>query len=469
MISMKLLLHNSLTRKKEVFTPIDSNLVKIYVCGPTVYDAPHIGNARSVIVYDILYRLLCKLFGSKNVLYVRNITDVDDKIILKAKDLNITISDLTTKVTQEFHANMQYLGCQEPNIEPKATMHIEDMIMIIQKLLALKHAYIVDNQVYFDVSTCLNYTKLSNRSLEELIDGVRIENNLAKKCPQDFVLWKAVEQDEEMSASFDSPFGRGRPGWHIECSAMSYKYLGENFDIHGGGADLIFPHHTNEIAQSVCAFPNSQFANYWVHNGFLTVNGEKMSKSLGNFFTVRDFINRKVPGDILRLLLLSTHYRKPLDYNNKALEDATKTINYWYRALDSLDMSRIPCPPLPPNFLSALLDDLNTPLAIKIINDYAKLIFGTNNEEKKYLHASSMLACSNFIGLMRESPKNWFHSAVNETDINQLLAKRREAKSQKNWELADQIRQNLLQDGIIIEDKADGSTIWRRGYIDKEL
>lgn len=463
MISMKLLLHNSLTRKKEVFTPIDINLIKMYVCGPTVYDAPHIGNARSGVIYDILYRVLCQLFGPSNVRYVRNITDVDDKIINKSKELNISITDLTTKITQEFHANMQYLGCLPPNIEPKATLHIADMIMIIQKLLALKHAYIADNHVYFDVSTYLNYTKLSNRSLEELIDGVRIENNPFKKHQKDFVLWKPAAQDEEISASFDSPFGRGRPGWHIECSAMSYKYLGENFDIHGGGADLIFPHHTNEIAQSVCAFPNSYFARYWVHNGFLTFNGEKMSKSLGNFLTVQDLIDRKIQGDILRLLLLSTHYRKPLDYNNKALDDATRTITYWYRALETIDLT--PTQQLPEDFLVALLDDLNTPLAIKIINDYAKRIFTASTAEEKYLAASSLLTCSNFIGLMTQTTKEWFDYEENNQYIIDLIEQRKQAKLQKNWRVADQIRQDLLAKGIMIEDKADGSTIWRKNYI----
>lgn len=465
---MKLILHNSLTRKKEVFTPLDRNLVKLYVCGPTVYDSPHIGNARSIIVYDILYRLLCKVFGSQHVKYVRNITDVDDKIILRAKELNTTISNVTTSVTAQFHEHMHYLGCLLPNVEPKATMHIQDMIMIIEKLLALKHAYIAEGHVYFDISTYPDYTELSNRSLDALIDGVRIENNNAKKQPHDFVLWKPGSGDDEVSANFDSPFGRGRPGWHIECSAMSYKYLGEDFDIHGGGADLIFPHHTNEIAQSRCAFPNSHFAKYWVHNGFLTVNGEKMSKSLNNFLTVKDFIERKIPGDIIRLLLLTYHYRKPLNYNNKALEDATKTINYWYRALESLDRRLPSAAQAPPEFLGALLSDMNTPLAIKIINDYAKMILSTKQEEEKYLYASSMLACSNFIGLMNnKSPKNWFHSEerhseLNEAAINNLLAQRSDAKVQKNWQVADQIRQQLLKEGIIIEDKADGSSSWRK-------
>ncbi|WP_425361884.1 cysteine--tRNA ligase [Candidatus Tisiphia endosymbiont of Mystacides longicornis] len=463
---MKLLLHNTLTRNKEVFVPLDNNLVKMYVCGPTVYDHPHIGNARSVVVYDILYRSLSKIFGKNHIKYVRNITDIDDKIINRARELKITIADLTAKITEEFHCNMQYLGCKTPNIEPKATMHIDDMVMIIQKLLDLNHAYMADNHVYFDISTSPDYTKLSNRNLNEMLEGVRIENNLSKKHPHDFVLWKPANKDEEILANFDSPWGRGRPGWHIECSAMSYKYLGENFDIHGGGADLIFPHHTNEIAQSTCAFPNSYFAKYWVHNGFLTCNGEKMSKSLNNFITVKDLIDKKIPGDVIRLLLMSSHYRKPLDYNDKALEDAKKTINYWYRAIENLDINKLDVQNVPEEFCSSLFDDLNTPLAIKIINDYAKLVFASTTEEDKYQYASYLLSCSNFIGIMTKPASVWFDYAINDQQgdqlIMQLIAQRQQAKLQKDWLLADQIRQDLLQDGIILEDKPDGSTIWRK-------
>lgn len=458
---MKLLLHNTLTRNKEVFIPLDSNLVKMYVCGPTVYDNPHIGNARSIVVYDILYRTLSKIFGKNHVKYVRNITDVDDKIIARAKEQNITISDLTLQVTKEFHSNMQYLGCLSPDIEPKATEHISNMIVIIQNLLKLNHAYISDNHVYFDVSTFPYYTQLSNRIVDDMIDGVRVENSAAKRNFHDFVLWKPAHVDEELLANFDSPFGVGRPGWHIECSAMSYKYLGENFDIHGGGADLIFPHHTNEIAQSVCAFPNSHFAKYWVHNGFLTCNGEKMSKSLNNFITVKDLVDKKIQGQAVRLLLMSSHYRKPLDYNDKALEDATKTLNYWYRAIDGLNIEKLDAE-LPQDFLSAILDDLNTPLSIKIINDYAKLVFSSNNEQDKHLYASYLLACANFMGLMTSSVAEWFNSEVDDNYVRQLIAQRVEAKLQKNWQLADRIRQKLAEDGVILEDRADGTTIWRK-------
>lgn len=452
-------LYNTLSRTKEVFNPQDQTNVKIYVCGPTVYDNPHIGNSRSVVVYDLLYRIVIKIFGEQSVKYVRNITDVDDKIIDRAELLSIIINELTDKVTQEFHTNMAYLGCLLPSIEPKATEHIDVMIEIIERLIAKDHAYIADNHVYFDVLSAPNYTELSNRNLEEMFEGVRIENSKTKKHPQDFVLWKPAKPNESANMNFESPWGLGRPGWHIECSAMSYKYLGENFDIHGGGADLIFPHHTNEIAQSRCAFPDSTYAKYWVHNGFLTVNGEKMSKSLGNFITVRDLMDKQIQGEVVRLFLLSTQYRRPLDYNDKAIEDAKKTLDYWYRAIENINVQKID---LPHNFMQSLLDDMNTPLAVKIINDYAKGVFISKTEEERQLNASAIITCANFIGLMNKTPHEWFNSGVDELYINELVNKRLEAKKQKKWLLADQIRNQLLEKKIILEDKPDGTTIWRK-------
>ncbi|AJQ51447.1 MAG: cysteine--tRNA ligase [Rickettsia conorii subsp. raoultii] len=452
-------LYNTLSRTKEVFNPQDQANVKMYVCGPTVYDNPHIGNSRSGVVYDLLYRIVIKIFGEKTVKYVRNITDVDDKIIDRAELLGVTIDELTDKVTKEFHKNMAYLGCMLPSIEPKATKHIDVMIAIIERLIAKDHAYIADNHVYFDVLSAPNYTELSNRNLEEMFEGVHVENSKTKKNPQDFVLWKPAKQNESANMNFESPWGLGRPGWHIECSAMSYKYLGENFDIHGGGADLIFPHHTNEIVQSRCAFPSSTYAKYWVHNGFLTVNGEKMSKSLGNFITVRDLMDKQIQGEVVRLFLLSSHYRRPLDYNDKAIEDAKKTLDYWYRAIENINVQKID---LPHDFMQSLLDDMNTPLAIKIINDYAKGVFISKTEEERQLNASAIITCANFIGLMNKTPHEWFNSGVDELYINELVNKRLEAKKQKNWLLADQIRNQLLEEKIILEDQPDGTTIWRK-------
>ena len=452
-------LYNTLSRTKEVFNPQDQANVKIYVCGPTVYDNPHIGNGRSGVVYDLLYRIVIKIFGEKKVKYVRNITNVDDKIIDRAELLGVTIDELTDKVTKEFHKNMAYLGCMLPSIEPKATKHIDVMIAIIERLIAKDHAYIADNHVYFNVLSAPNYTELSNRNLEEMFEGVHVENSKTKKNPQDFVLWKPAKQNESANMNFESPWGLGRPGWHIECSAMSYKYLGENFDIHGGGADLIFPHHTNEIAQSRCAFPSSTYAKYWVHNGFLTVNGEKMSKSLGNFITVRDLMDKQIQGEVVRLFLLSSHYRRPLDYNDKAIEDAKKTLDYWYRAIENINVQKID---LPHDFMQSLLDDMNTPLAVKIINDYAKGVFISKTEEERQLNASAIITCANFIGLMNKTPHEWFNSGVDELYINELVNKRLEAKKQKNWLLADQIRNQLLEEKIILEDQLDGTTIWRK-------
>jgi len=450
---MKLSLFNTLTRKRENFQPLDINLVKMYACGPTVYDHPHIGNARSVVVYDLLYRTLMHIYGKANVLYVRNITDVDDKIIDRAAELNIPISKLTTETTLNFHNDMEYLGCLKPTKEPKATEHIADMIDIIQKLLAAEVAYEAANHIYFDVSKAHNYTELSGRSLDELYEGVRIDNDNNKKHPADFVLWKTAKEEDDISAKFPSPFGMGRPGWHIECSAMSYKFLGSNFDIHGGGIDLIFPHHTNEIAQSCCAFPGSSYAKYWIHNGFLTVDHEKMSKSLGNFVTVKDLRDKKIKGDAARLLLLMTHYRKPLDYNEKAINDAEKMLNYWYRAIENVETVNTD---IPREFLNCLLDDLNTHLAIKLINDFAKQAHANDISA-----AQKVVACAKFLGLMRLDFNEWFKGNVDDVLINQLIAERLEAKKEKNWPLADQIRTQLTKIGVTIEDRPDGSTIWK--------
>jgi cysteinyl-tRNA synthetase len=460
---MKLSLFNSLTRKREIFIPINDNLVKMYVCGPTVYDHPHIGNARSVVVYDILYRILSKIFGKNHVVYVRNITDIDDKIINKSIESGIAIPELTKKTTEYFHQDMEYLGCLNPNFEPKATDHVQDMINIIDLLLGARVAYKAADHVYFDITKAVDYTRLSGQSFEALINSVRIDSSEGKRNPGDFVLWKPAKPEEDIYAKFDSPYGVGRPGWHIECSAMSHKFLGENFDIHGGGVDLLFPHHTNEIAQSRCAFPNSEHAKTWVHNGFLTVNHEKMSKSLGNFTTVKDLINKGIKGEVARLFLLSNHYRKPLDYNDKAISDAAQMITYWYRAIEGLeekithDEDKIS-----DEFMNALLEDMNINKAVKIINDYAKEIYVAKTEDVKTQYASKLLNCARFIGLMNISCKEWFCSEVDSDKIEKLIKKRALAKEAKNWSLADSIRKELEDINIAIEDKADGLTLWKK-------
>ena len=463
---MKLSLFNTLTRKREIFKPLNANLVTMYVCGPTVYDYPHIGNARSAVIYDVLYRVLNKLYGKEKVLYVRNITDVDDKIIDRAAELGIPISKLTEKTIIDYNNDMEYLGCLKPNKEPRATEHIGDMINIIQKLLDYNVAYQSNGHVYFDVSKSDHYTELSGRTIEELFEAVRIDSDPNKRNMADFVLWKPTKENEDESAKFNSPFGIGRPGWHIECSAMSNAFLGETFDIHGGGIDLIFPHHTNEIAQSCCAFPGSSYAKYWIHNGFLTVNGEKMSKSLGNFITVKDLTDKGIKGDVTRFLLLSTHYRKPLDYNDKALKDAEKTLDYWYRATDCLGYADVKDAEdnVPDEFLDSMLSDLNTSMAVKIINDFANEAHSSTSEKIKANAARKLLSCAKFLGIMRLKNQEWFKGNQDADDdyINNLISQRLEAKKQKNWQLSDQIRNDLNKMGILIEDTPDGKTTWRK-------
>ena len=323
-MSLDIFLTNNLTNKKEKFIPKDKNNVRMYVCGPTVYDDPHIGNARPVVVFDILFKILKNKYP--NVTYVRNITDVDDKIIKSSKENNISISELTKKITQSFNEDCIYLNCEQPNHEPKATEHISEMIEMISELIKKGFAYGNNKHVYFEVKKFKDYGQLSNKKLDQLVAGSRIEVSDNKKNPEDFVLWKPSETDEP---SWDSPWGKGRPGWHLECSAMSKKYLGNEFDVHGGGVDLLFPHHENEIAQSRCANDSKAFANYWLHNAFITMSNEKMAKSQGNILKIKDFRNNK-SGQVLRMALMSAHYRQPLDWNDKLLEECENTISKWY-------------------------------------------------------------------------------------------------------------------------------------------
>ncbi|MCC2646998.1 MAG: cysteine--tRNA ligase [Rickettsiaceae bacterium] len=462
---MKLYLFNTKTRQKELFTPIDPKNIGMYVCGPTVYDHPHIGNARPEVVYDVLFRVLKLIYKEESVNYVRNITDVDDKINKRAKELSISIKELTDKTTENFHHDMAYLNCLSPVVEPRATDNISQMIYIIEKLIDRGHAYVVDGEVFFSVTSYPDYTELSQRDLNEMLVGVRVEVEESKKHPADFVLWKPASPNDDISSIFDSPWGKGRPGWHIECSAMSHRYLGEEFDIHGGGADLIFPHHTNEIAQSCGAFPGSKFANYWVHNGFLTVNGEKMSKSLGNFITVRDLINKSVPGEVIRYLLLATHYRKPLDYNDKALYDAKEFINYLYRTIENAGIKSnaiIHNADLPKSFIEPLLDDLNTHQCFVYLHELAKAINKEANSEERLNKAHELIKCANFLGFLSQTPDSWFKADVDQDFILNKIKERETAKQTKNWNLADSIRAELLAKGIILEDKPSGLTHWRK-------
>ena len=445
-------LTNNLSNKKEKFVPLNKKKIGMYVCGPTVYDNPHVGNARPLVVFDILFKVLKCKYGNDSVDYVRNITDVDDKIIKTSKEKKILISDLTKNIISNFKKDCEFLKCEEPTYEPKATEHIELMIKMISDLINKGFAYENNSHVYFEVNKFEEYGKLSNKKIDDLIAGSRVEISENKKNPEDFVLWKPSTEKEPF---WDSPWGKGRPGWHLECSAMSKKYLGNEFDIHGGGIDLLFPHHENEIAQSRCANETKVFANYWIHNAFITMANEKMAKSQGNILKIVDF-KEKVNGQVLRLALLSAHYRQPLDWNNKLLEDCNNTIEKWYEFYLTLD-GRIK---IPDEILVPLYDDLNTPGYIANLHKlYDKASTGNENDKKIFISAC------NFIGLLIETKQEWIDfkkkkSLISEIDIMKRIDLRNKAREEKDYKKADRIRNELLDKGVLIEDK-DGKTIWK--------
>ena len=451
-MNKEIFLTNSFGNKKDQFIPINPKKIGMYVCGPTVYDNPHIGNARPLVVFDVLFKVLKCKYGNSSVVYVRNITDIDDKIIKSSEEKKISIEDLTKKITKIFHEDCKYLNCEIPTHEPKATQHIPLMIEMINKLVENNYAYENNNHVYFDVKKFKDYGKLSNKKLEELILGARVEVSENKKNPADFVLWKPSIQNEP---SWESPWGKGRPGWHIECSVMSRKFLGDKFDIHGGGMDLVFPHHENEIAQSRCANKNDSFANYWVHNGFITISSEKMSKSQGNILKISDFKN-KVNGQVLRLALLSAHFKQPLDWNEKLLSECEKTINKWYESYIDIKTQAL----VPEDYLSPLYDDLNTPGYIANLHTlFDKSQKGSVKDKEIFVSAC------NFIGLLSESKNSWDNfkkskSNISEEEIKQKIAARNEARKNKDYKVADEIRKELLDKGVLIEDK-DDTTMWK--------
>lgn len=450
---MPLQLYNTLSRKKEPFEPIKPDTVGMYVCGPTVYDLAHIGNARPVVVFDVLNRLLKTLY--KNVTYVRNITDVDDKINDAAKESGDDIRTITTRTAEAFHEDMAALGAEPPDVEPRATDHVEEMKTLITSLIDAGHAYEADGHVLFDVPSWDNYGQLSRRNRDEMIAGARVEVASYKKDPADFVLWKPSSDD---LPGWDSPWGRGRPGWHVECSAMSQKYLGVTFDIHGGGQDLVFPHHENEIAQSICGHEGHPFVKTWMHNGYLMVEGEKMSKSLGNFYTIRDLLS-EFPGEAIRLMLLKTHYRSPLDFTKEGLTEAKRELDRFYQALRQTQAVKLTDTVPDQIFLVALQDDLNTPLALSKLHELRDGL--TKNKGK-------LLASAKLLGLLQQDPEDWFKwQAAGATDIDEaviedLIQKRIDARAAKDFAEADRIRDDLATQGIILEDSADG-TKWKRG------
>ena len=448
MMNKDIFLTNNLTNKKEIFVPINEKNIGMYVCGPTVYDDPHIGNARPIVIFDIFFKVLKSKYSV--VTYVRNITDVDDKIIKSSNKKKISISDLTQTVIKRFSEDCNYLNCENPTHQPKATEHIDLMIEMISELIKKGFAYENNKHVYFEVKKFDDYGQLSNKKLEELIAGSRIEVSDNKKNSEDFVLWKPSLEDEP---SWDSPWGKGRPGWHIECSAMSKKFLGNEFDIHGGGIDLIFPHHENEIAQSRCVNDTKVFANYWLHNAFITMSNEKMAKSQGNILKIKDYRN-KVSGQVLRLALISAHYKQPLDWNDKLLEDCQNTIDKWYNVYLPSNKD------LEDEIIQPLYDDINTPGYIAILHKLYDKANKGNDEDKQKFNS----AC-NFIGLLQETREEWLSYKKGKVDISEVeienkIDLRNKAREDKNYKEADNIRDYLLDKGVLIEDK-DGKTIWK--------
>jgi cysteinyl-tRNA synthetase len=472
-------LHNTLTRAKEDFAPLDPANVRMYVCGPTVYDFAHIGNARPVVVFDVLARLLRRLYPK--VTYVRNITDVDDKINARAQESGRPIEDITKETAAQFHADMAALGALPPDHEPRATQYIAEMVAMIQTLIDKGHAYEAEGHVLFSVPAMQDYGRLSRRDRDELIAGARVEVAPYKKDPADFVLWKPSPEADGLPG-WPSPWGRGRPGWHIECSAMSGKLLGPTFDIHGGGQDLIFPHHENEIAQSRCAHGTPVMANVWMHNGYLMAEGEKMSKSLGNFYTVHELL-QEFPGEAIRLTLLKTHYRQPLDFTKDGIREAKAELDRFYRAIQIADEERSQSPDIEAqeaarsdihdSFLGPLCDDLNTHGAIAHLHVMADNLFqDTGDAYGRISGVHELRRSANLLGLLQQDPDAWFkwqpparagsEAGLSDGDIDALIAERQDARKNKDFGRADEIRDELTAAGIQLEDGAGGTT-WRRG------
>jgi cysteinyl-tRNA synthetase len=455
---MDLKLYDTLTREKRLFRPLDPANVRMYVCGPTVYDFAHIGNARPVIVFDVLFRLLRHLYGADHVTYVRNITDVDDKINARAAEeypdlpLNEAIRKVTEKTDKQFHEDVAALGCLPPTFEPRATEHIAEMRTLIDRLLKSGNAYVAEDNVLFSVPSMPDYGALSKRPLDEMIAGARVDVAPYKRDPQDFILWKPSKPGEP---AWPSPAGikaPGRPGWHIECSAMAWRYLGEVFDIHGGGIDLVFPHHENEIAQSRSAFHTPGMANVWMHNGFLQLEGEKMSKSLGNFVTIRELRN-DWPGEVMRLAMLQTHYRQPMHWTLTGLREAQKTLDHWYALTGDVTPGFL-CA----DALDALLDDLNTPKSLAALHELrGEAVKGAKPA------AACLKASAQLIGLLQNAPAQWAafrpaSIAIDETKVGSLVEARNAARKVKDFKESDRIRDELAEMGVVLKDTKDGTT-----------
>ena len=458
---MTIKLHDTLQGRKVPFEPLNEGEVTMYLCGPTVYNYAHIGNARPAVVFDLLARVLRRRY---KLTFARNITDVDDKIIAASQETGEPIEAITARYAKVYNDDMGALGVQPPDIEPYATQHVGDMIAMIEKLVASGHAYEADGHVLFDVDSHDSYGELSKRDLREMIAGSRVEVAPYKKAAQDFVLWKPSTDEQP---GWDSPWGRGRPGWHIECSAMAEKHLGETIDIHAGGQDLIFPHHENESAQSRCAHGGAPFARYWLHNGFLSIDETKMSKSLGNVLLVHDLLET-FPGEVIRLALLSAHYRQPLDWSVQTVDSARRMLDRLYGALRGIEVSAEAraAAEVPETLVAALEDDLNTPKAMAEFFALARALNKSNDPVEMEALAAQMYAAGNLLGLLANDPEAWFAGDAGDgmsgEDIDALIAQRNEARAARDFQKADAIRDQLAEAGVIIED-GPGGTTWRRG------
>lgn len=459
---VEIYLHNTLKRRKEKFVPFDCSNVRMYVCGPTVYDRAHLGNAKTPVTFDVLFRLLRHVYGAEHVTYVSNITDVDDKILNKHKETGKSIREITEQTYQWYIDDMDKLNVMAPDYRPRATEYIDEMIELVKLLLANGHAYEASGHVLFSVDSMPGYGYLSGRSMKEMLAGARIEIADYKKNPADFILWKPSEAGQP---GWNSPWGYGRPGWHLECSAMSSKLLGDSFDIHGGGSDLIFPHHENECAQSLCAHPNSKFAQYWVHSGMLMVDGVKMSKSLGNFYTI-DQVLEKAPAEALRLLFLTTHYHQPFNFTFEGLAQAKATLDKFYNAL--LRVKDVPAveETADERVVAALADDLNTPLALTYLHEITNALNKAETENEQARLKGRLLAAAGLLGLLWQNPESWFKSGIangglDAASIEAKIAERVAAKKNKDYALADKIRNELKEQGIILEDTPSGTT-WKK-------
>lgn len=459
---VEIYLHNTLKRRKEKFVPFDCSNVRMYVCGPTVYDRAHLGNAKTPVTFDVLFRLLRHVYGAEHVTYVSNITDVDDKILNKHKETGKSICEITEQTYQWYIDDMDKLNVMAPDYRPRATEYIDEMIELVRLLLANGHAYEASGHVLFSVDSMPGYGYLSGRSMKEMLAGARIEIADYKKNPADFILWKPSEAGQP---GWNSPWGYGRPGWHLECSAMSSKLLGDSFDIHGGGSDLIFPHHENECAQSLCAPPHSKFAQYWVHSGMLMVDGVKMSKSLGNFYTI-DQVLEKAPAEALRLLFLTTHYHQPFNFTFEGLAQAKATLDKFYNAL--LRVKDVPAAEeaADERVVAALADDLNTPLALTYLHEITNALNKAETENEQARLKGRLLAAAGLLGLLWQNPESWFKSGIangglDAASIEAKIAERVAAKKNKDYALADKIRNELKEQGIILEDTPSGTT-WKK-------